>query len=200
MRKSALDHIHKAVRDSHGFFPDIDLNDYLRPSHEESRVLVREVDDAMEIAVLLNSKILAEIDHLDLPADLDLSRFGSLAVAIEELSHFNSLVWQATQNGTSTLLELEVQAEVDKFAIVLDWLELKNQQELSDQFFDSIFSECKVGHWVDAEGKMVYEEAHSIARGLCRQLLKAQYSEESRKKRLADFFRASGTRKLSFSF
>lgn len=197
--RAALKAIHGAVSLGHGYSPEVDLLDYVHVSEAESQVLVREIDDAMEIAVLLNRKIIEDLEPLNLPTDFDLASFGSLSVAIEELSHFNLLFFQAAADQVLSPLELEVQAEVDKFSVALEWMEQTNTLNMRNQFFDCLFGELKIGSWVNSSDRRTYEEAHEIARRFCRRLMSDKVSILNRKQILADFFRASGMKKLSFS-
>jgi hypothetical protein len=74
---------------------------------DRERVLVREDDDGYSLAVELPPEALAP--------PLDLDRFCQL---VEGVSHFVLLVERARRERTTTQLELELQAEVDKYVLV----------------------------------------------------------------------------------
>lgn len=74
---------------------------------DRERVLVRHDDDGYSLAVELPPEALAP--------PLDLDRFCQL---VEGVSHFVLLVERARRGRTTTQLELELQAEVDKYLLV----------------------------------------------------------------------------------
>jgi len=84
-----------------------DVTSFIQASNDRERVLVREQDDAVEIAVELPRQA------LDGPADLD-----ELCQVVEGVSHFLLLVERARRELQTTQLELELQAELDKFALL----------------------------------------------------------------------------------
>jgi len=71
---------------------------------------VRELEDAVEIALLLPEGLLAD-DERGIDADLVLQ-------AVEGVSHFVFLVERVRKGLPTTRLELELQAEVDKFVLL----------------------------------------------------------------------------------
>lgn len=84
-----------------------DVTRFLQPSNDRERVLVREQADALEISVELPRRA------LDGPGDLD-----ELCQVVEGVSHFVLLVERARRALPTSQLELELQAELDKFALL----------------------------------------------------------------------------------
>ena len=80
----------------------------------EETVLVAEGADGMGLSVYLDRALLSRLAGQDPLSGLEASQFADLATVLEGISHFNYLVWSAGQDRSVTLLELELQAEVDK--------------------------------------------------------------------------------------
>jgi hypothetical protein len=96
-----------------------DVDDYLEeaPSGERETLFVREASDgAIEMALRVPRLGGTAID-LARDADLD-----PLCQIIEGVSHFVYLSHRAHADREATQLELELQAEVDKFVVLAAWL------------------------------------------------------------------------------
>src|SRR5690606_15861498 len=100
--------------------------------------------------------------HASLPHDFAFDRLPDLSVAIEELSHFNLYCHRALNDQPISALEMEVQGEVDKFALALQWLEEKNEGHFKDKLFEILFDQVALGSWVDQQERERYEDAHRI--------------------------------------
>ncbi len=86
------------------------IEDFVRPSDDgRERVEVREEHDALEIAVFLPEEALRD------DASVSLDVYCQVA---EGVSHFLYLIERVRRGVPATQLELELQAEVDKFVVV----------------------------------------------------------------------------------
>jgi len=84
-------------------------------SREE--VLVLESGEALELALYVDPDLLARVSRYHLPAAAIGSGLAEFCEVAEGVSHFMYLAHTAGLNRTVSLLELEAQAEVDKFAV-----------------------------------------------------------------------------------
>ena len=84
-----------------------------RPADEW--VLVRESDDGLDLAVWIAPVHLHNLAHGPDARTVVRHSFRSFCAVIEGISHFMFLVERARRSEPLTLLELEVQAEIDKF-------------------------------------------------------------------------------------
>jgi hypothetical protein len=92
-----------------------DVRDFVRPVDDDQReaLLVRQSEDAIEIALLLPERLLVEAERgVDPDVDPDV-----VLQAIEGVSHFVFLAERVRTGLPTTRLELELQAEVDKFVL-----------------------------------------------------------------------------------
>ncbi len=80
------------------------------------QLLVREADDELAMALFLDAGALANLERHDPAAGLDDRNFTDFCLAVEGVSHFIYVALCAAGQRSVSPLELELQAEVDKFA------------------------------------------------------------------------------------
>jgi hypothetical protein len=145
-------------------------------------VLIRQSNDELEIALVLppESKRIPEGGVL---SDVWLQ-------VAEGVSHFLYLAERARVSLPVTQLELELQAEVDKFVLSLEF-STDSAQCLLDRMFDS-------PHFLDEEGTESgdrYRLAHQLAaRFVSRVIVESDRSRAQ--ERLRSFYRAGQTEKI----
>jgi hypothetical protein len=142
-------------------------------SEEELLVAEGEGEGELEMALYLAPSLLARLKHYEgapvgnvLDGDLD----GYCQVA-EGVSHFLYVAHTAAHGRALSLLELELQAEVDKFAVCLlhRWGEgvLAWAQELMRRLFERISYLPRLS----VQERWRYEEANRLSRNFCTRLL-----------------------------
>jgi len=149
--------------------------------------------------VCIDETILDRNAHLRLPYDFDMASLPDLAVVIEELSHFNTFCSAALINRPLSPLDLEIQGEVDKFAVVLDWLHERNEESLKDQIYDLMFGKLNVGTWVHSKDRQLYEEAHQISKNFIRKVLGQSKCHQDSRLLFREFFAKSPSEKLKLT-
>jgi len=139
----------------------------------DEELLVSEGDGELELALYLAPTLLRRLEaygsgslHSVLERELD----GFCQVA-EGVSHFVYVAHTAVHGRTVSLLELEAQAEVDKFALCLlqKWGEGVGAwaEELLRRLFDRVSYRAKLS---EAE-RWRYEEANRLSRNFCNRLM-----------------------------
>jgi hypothetical protein len=79
------------------------------------QLLVREEDGELGLSLFVDEAALANLERNDPNARLDDANFADFCVALEGVSHFVYLALCAAGHRRVSALELELQAEVDKF-------------------------------------------------------------------------------------
>jgi len=159
-------------------------------------VFVREQDDALELKVFVNPKTLSALEHVALP---DAATAPAFFEALEGVSHFLYLCRSAELERQVSMLELEAQAEVDKFAsaALLRWKEgFGAAKALHAKLFDHVqFSP----QWGEDE-RWRYEEANRLARAYCKGLLDtiAQRRMDALLSELRSSYRMGAEAKLAY--
>jgi len=79
------------------------------------QLLLREADGELAMALFVDAAALANLEQHDPEARLDDRNFTDFCLAVEGVSHFIYVALAAARHRPVSQLELELQAEVDKF-------------------------------------------------------------------------------------
>ncbi len=79
------------------------------------KLLVAEDEEGAQLALFLDAAVLERLANKDPHATLDHANLDDFWTVVEGVSHFMYLTWRAASDRAVSLLELELQAEVDKF-------------------------------------------------------------------------------------
>lgn len=85
--------------------------------HLPEQLFVRADADEVDVALYVDPDVLAQLAADDPFARLHAGNLESFCIAAEGVSHFVFLAWRLGQRSDVTALELELQAEVDKFCL-----------------------------------------------------------------------------------
>jgi hypothetical protein len=104
------------VRD---FLIDADGRDTLAPARAaREQLLVAENADGLELGLFVDARVLQRLEGRE-PARCLGDHLGDFLLTVEGVSHFVYLAWRARRQRPVTALELELQAEVDKYVTCL---------------------------------------------------------------------------------
>lgn len=140
-------------------------------SREE--LLFSEDQDSLEVALYLDPQLLASLAQFEAaPGEqlIDAALDGYCQVA-EGVSHFLYLTQSAAQDRKISLLELEAQAEVDKFAtcVLHAW---KRGARFAEQLLRKLFDRVSYLPTLHAHERWRYEEANRLAKNYCQRVLR----------------------------
>lgn len=145
----------------------------LNTPRAEEAVLVAEEPDGLSVAVYLAPRVLDSLQRAgENPGSLFRRGLPTLCLAIEGVSHFLYLTRRAEEKGQVSLLELEVQAEIDKFALSCLHLWLDGRRHEAPELWRRLFED--VGYLPHLpEGELErYRTANQLAKGYCKALLR----------------------------
>jgi hypothetical protein len=78
-------------------------------------LLMSEDEEGLALSLFLDGELLRRLESADPMSRLRAHLLNDLWQVLEGVSHFNCVVWKASQDRNVSLLELELQAEIDKF-------------------------------------------------------------------------------------
>jgi hypothetical protein len=143
-------------------------------SAASEELLVVESDGGLEVALYISPEVLARLPRAGAGGLLDEFGAGSrtfvdgllpaFATAAEGVSHFVYLTLQALRERAVSLLELEVQAEVDKFAIALLHLWKHGERRRSPELRARLFDRVGYRHDLRGDERDRYRHANHLAR------------------------------------
>lgn len=159
-----------------------------RPADE--LVLVRETEDGLDLAVWIAEAHRVQLAAAGHIAGAIEAAFPALCAAIEGVSHFLMLIERARRGEPVRLLELEAQAEVDKFVCARLHAPARSQEWRARLFRDAELQDGLPPHERDR-----YVEAGRLAEGLCAHLDRHPH-DQARLRDLRGFWRASGHQRM----
>ena len=140
--------------------------DNVLTSNGESLFLCEE-DDGLSLSLYLEKEILKRLEQA---GPIDEEQLDDLCKVIEGLSHFNYVIWRASRDRSVTLLELELQAEVDKFVSTMQLASAQQDAELMNVLHTRLFDQVRFSDDLDEEQAARYRSANEFAARFCRQL------------------------------
>ena len=131
-----------------------------RPAREQ--LLVSEADDGLDLALYVDAGALAALAARDPAHRLDDGNLGAFLYAVEGVSHFIYTVVCAQQARAVSALELELQAEVDKYLVCM--LVTDGGPDDSPRWRRRLYDECVFEADLDADERDRYRAANANAR------------------------------------
>lgn len=123
------------------------------------KLLVAEDDDGAQLALYLDEKVLQRLDDNDPHAALNDHNLDDFWTVVEGVSHFLYLTWRAAADRAVSLLELELQAEVDKYICAAMLAASQRAGRVPRDLHNSLFE----GHVFDARLEPVEHERYRVA-------------------------------------
>lgn len=144
-----------------------DGRDELRPYMKTERapreqLFIRPDDDGLQLGLFVDERTLENLELRDPRRRLDEANLQDFLLAVEGVSHFVYLVHRARQDRPVSAVELELQAEVDKYlvALLVSW----NQHgEPPPDLRARLFANVRFAGDLSREERERYELANSAA-------------------------------------
>lgn len=143
--------------------------DALIPETEET-VLVRQDNDGFAMSVFLDQTVLTRLIKGNPLETLTADQLADLWTVLEGISHFNYLAWSARKNREVSLLELELQAEIDKFVSALFLALHQEDDELATNMHRHLFDQISFSPALSTEERERYSTANDYAARFCHRL------------------------------
>ena len=137
----------------------------------DEKLLIAQDDDELSVALFIDSKVLDRLADDDPMAALHGGNLADFWTVLEGLSHFVYLSWNAVRDRSVSMLELELQAEVDKY--VCTSLLLRRQQRAAQpgQIHDCLFNKTRLDSALNDDERARYRNANRYADKYCKRLL-----------------------------
>ncbi len=162
------------------------------------RLLLCESNDALEMSLYLDEAIIKLLSTDDPGVSLHEGNLDAYLLAVEGVSHFHYVSWNAQYDKSVTLLELELQAEVDKYVCVAKRLAGQNisvPHDLIEQLFKRVIFDSEL----DTESAVRYEAANYYAGLYCASLqgrFPGHHYQQSFVNELRRFYRLTQNEKI----
>ena len=176
-----------------------------RTPRAPEELLVLEEEDGVALGLYLDEHVIAAAERTDphdpRPRLTARASLTPVACAAEGVSHFLYVATRARAGFAVSLLELEVQAEVDKFALLLLHLWRRGLRRMSRALRRRLFERVRYRAHLDAEALHRYREANRLGGGYAR-WLEGRFVEDADIdglfRELRQMYRLGGPAKLAY--
>jgi len=179
-----LERLQQQLHDIYQTAPTYDVRDFLVTDARVARtisggnsltssgetLLLCEDGESVLVSLYLDSEILGRLHSRDPAAALRAGQFDDLCKVIEGLSHFNYLAWRASRDRSVSLLELELQAEVDKFVSTMHFALEERDIDMMNGLHSRLFDKEQFHDHLTEEQLERYRSATRYAARFCRGL------------------------------
>jgi hypothetical protein len=137
----------------------------------DEELLLAETADGAGVALYLDPEILSRLEAADPHHELTENNLADYCTALEGVSHFVYSTWGLERDLPVSLLELETQAEVDKYAITVFLLARQQGGEsYPAQVHARLFDRVNFDARLEPDQYERYRTAHALAARYCRRL------------------------------
>lgn len=136
-----------------------------RSSDEE--LLVSEVGGDLCLSLFLDRRLLERLQQADPMQDLNDRNLDDYWTALEGVSHFQYLAWNAGHDRPVAIHELELQAEVDKYATALFLLGMQGAGRFPRRLHHCLFERMQVDRSLAPPIASLYASANRYAARFC---------------------------------
>jgi hypothetical protein len=174
----------------------------VRDSSTDEQVLVLDEGDAAAVGVFLDPQLLERLAAADPLAALHSGNVADYWTALEGVSHFMYLAWNAGYDRAVSLLELELQAEIDKYISSWWLLRAQDPERYPAELHRLLFERTRVDETLAGDRAGMYREANQYASRFCRRLERQMVARSVRLQQetlceLRRFYRLSRERKMT---
>lgn len=176
-----LDALQKQLSDIYHLGPGYDVRDFLITDptmakalgqgallgDSEETLLMLQHGEELSLSLFLDADLLQRLESGNPLDNLQAEMLDDLWKVLEGISHFNCVVWKASQDRTVSLLELELQGEIDKYVATLQLVMDQADNTLLHKLHGWLFDNVRYHDELDAEQRNRYRSANDFAARFC---------------------------------
>jgi hypothetical protein len=169
----------------------------------DEQLIVAEDGDTLSLGLFIDRAVLDRLAHRDPYDALTGDNLADYLTAAEGVSHFVYVAWNAGHDKPVTLLELELQAEIDKYVLAAWLLRSQGAGRFPRELHRALFERAHVDPHAAGERAGLYRMASLYAARFCRRIAsrlenKARSASRELLAELRRFYRLGNARKLAF--
>ncbi len=135
----------------------------------DEKLLIAEGDDDASVSLYLDRMLVERLNDNDPSSRLDDNNLADFWTALEGVSHFMYYAWNAAADKSVTLLEMELQAEVDKY-IGTKLLLQRQGSSITPSVHRWLFGLTRFDSGLSGEELTRYQDANHYAAKYCRKI------------------------------
>jgi hypothetical protein len=154
----------------------------------KEKLLIRPCAEGLDVALYLDQSVVDHLCRENPLAGLHGGNLNDFWIALEGVSHFLYLMWNVCRGKAVTLMELEMQAEVDKYVTSLWLMQRQEKRWFSRQIRENLFHRVHFDEALDDQSLTRYKDANFYAGKYCMQL-ENRYLRKKRSRMLIEDIR-----------
>jgi hypothetical protein len=172
-----------------------------RGSATDEQLIIAQESDACGVSLYLDPALLERLKLADPIRKLDEENVADYLTALEGVSHFVYFAWNAGHDKSVSILELELQAEIDKYIASYYLLRQQFPDRFPAELMRVLFERTRIDPTIAGNRVEIYRAASRYAEKFCRRLERSL--RDSEKSAIAQpvmaelrrFYRLTDTRK-----
>jgi len=177
------------------------VNDQREPEEE---LLLAQTPDGAGVSLYIDPSVLSRLEQSDPMGALTEGNIADYCTALEGVSHFVYSAWRLGGDAPVSLLELETQAEVDKYAATVFLIADQQGGGYPAHVHSRLFDRVDFDPRLEPEQYERYRTANRCAANFCRSLEKRFVGRggariEAMVRELRKFYRLGHTAKLRYA-
>lgn len=137
----------------------------------EEKLLVRQDPEQLLVSLYIDQSVIDSLGDQEPLEMLNGESVATYCTALEGVSHFLYLTWNAKHDRPVSQLELELQAEVDKFVSLLSLFQDQGRSISTDALATWLFDDCSFDQQLEPYERDRYEAASAYASMFCGRLI-----------------------------
>jgi len=146
------------------------LNGFSAARDSDEQLIVAEEGDTLSLALYIDAAVLERLERRDPYDVLNAENLADYLTAAEGVSHFMYVAWNAGHDKPVTLLELELQAEVDKYVLCAWLLRAQGAGRFPRELHRTLFDRFQVDPIAAGARAGLYRTASNYAGRFCRRV------------------------------
>ncbi|NKB36590.1 MAG: hypothetical protein GKR93_05375 [Gammaproteobacteria bacterium] len=183
-------HIEQNVKDFLITCPDManTLDGGESNSQVKEKLLLRQENDSLDLSLFLDNEVVRKMREDDPVVDMHEGNIEDFCLALEGVSHFLYLLWNASHQRSVTMLEMELQADIDKFVMLVFCFEKQNKRVRPGQIRRILFESAAYHEQLNGLERQRYRDANNFAEKYCWKLEPDFLSNRSRQQVLFELW------------
>lgn len=156
-------------------------------------------ENTVEVALFFDLKLLKNLKKNDPFHSLNDQNLSDFCILIEGVSHFVYFLWKSEQQLPITQLELELQAEIDKFLMLFFYLRTRHDPKFTVSLMTALFEEFSLHDFLSLEARERYLTASTLASRFCYRLqnkVRREHDLQIAIHEIRDFYRFTQQQKI----
>ncbi|MFT5133454.1 MAG: hypothetical protein ACI9SC_001926 [Gammaproteobacteria bacterium] len=142
----------------------------LKSRHSDEKLLVHQSDNELLVSLFIAEDLLQKLESDNPYKNLNQNNIADFCTVLEGVSHFLYLTWNAGHDRSVSQLELELQAEVDKFVSIYNLFRMQGNLVEPAVLMQWLFENCSFAANLDADELDRYQMANQLAHRFCQHI------------------------------